>query len=217
MKKVFSFLTSLIFILLLLIAVYFSAALLLSYLPANSSGKDCIEKQEAYVSSNGVHLFLILPIDHLENDFLDKLDYPKETRYISFGWGEKTFYLNTPGWDDLTFPVAAKALLIPSESAMHVSYYPSLRRSWYEVPLCEEQSRVIVSFVQNSFDDSGNEFVPLQPKGYGPNNYFYEARGKYTCIKTSNEWVNQALKKAGVKTSIWSPMTFGVLQHIEDE
>ena len=46
--------------------------------------------------------------------------------------------------------------------------------------------------------------------------FFYQGNGSYTGFKTCNTWVNQSMKKAKIKTAIWTPFSFGVLQYIKD-
>lgn len=215
MKKSIKYLGHLLYALLVIVAAYFVMALSLSYLSSGSDKTDCSPKHKMYVSSNGVHLFLGIPGSYFQSDFLAKLHLEQAPPYLYFGWGEKTFYLNTPTWNDLTLPVAAKAMLLPSDAAMHVMHFQHARTNWVPVQLCGHQRTSLVNFVIQSFKSSEQSFTQLEPKGYGPNNYFYPARGTYSCFYTSNTWVNEALKEAGVNTAVWTPFDFGVLWHLE--
>ena len=66
--------------------------------------------------SNGVHLDLILPVQHARHDWrtvfqpADFQTLPSELNYIAIGWGDSEFYLNTPTWQDLSVKTAASAL-----------------------------------------------------------------------------------------------------------
>ena len=50
--------------------------------------------------------------------------------------------------------------------------------------------------------------VYVHPSYYGYE--FYESRGSYSMFFTSNNWVGRALKKAGLRTGLWTPLTFGI-------
>jgi len=97
------------------------AAFILSLLKTHPVKLNCLAEKEIFVSSNGVHLDIILPLENIDSEFLRKLEIPSQTEYISFGWGDKQFYVNTPEWKDLTFKTAFTALFLKSESAMHVT------------------------------------------------------------------------------------------------
>ena len=82
-----------------------------------------------FISTNGVHSDIIIPVHHPANDWSAFLSpshclVPQyNASYISFGWGDKGFYLDTPTWSDLTFSTAFKAAFGLSTSAMHVTWY----------------------------------------------------------------------------------------------
>jgi len=216
-KRFLTYLKKLVFLLLLVIASYLLVALGLSSISTGAKNTHCSSPEKVYVSSNGVHLFLGIASKDLPSAFIEKLAADRSPRYLYFGWGERSFYLNTPTWGDLTLPVAAKAMLIPSESAMHVMHFENPGASWVPVETCDAQQKKLISFVVNSFADSAQNFTHLEPSGYGPNNYFYKAEGDYSAFYTSNTWVNEALKKAEIPTAVWTPFDFGVLWHLEED
>ncbi len=202
---------------LLLLLLYLAAALLLSVLPARSVAWECPERSPAYVHTNGVHLFLVLPTATFDTAFVAGLRLPEDPPYLGFGWGEKEFYRSTPTWADLRPGTALRAAFWPSASAMHVITYRYPRRHWKQLDLCPQQRDTLVQFVQRSFlPDSTGAFTPVQAVGYDANDFFYEARGHYTAFRTCNVWVNEALKRAGIRTSVWSPFDKGVLYHLPE-
>jgi uncharacterized protein (TIGR02117 family) len=79
------------------------------------------------VENNGAHTNIIVPVDNDIFHWSDRLDIDKidgssnsEYKYLSFGWGERDFYLNTPTWDDLDLGLAFKALFLPTAGVMEV-------------------------------------------------------------------------------------------------
>src|SRR6056297_560005 len=114
------FLKNILFRLLTAFLIYIPAALILSFTPTHPREKACHSGPPIFITSNGVHLDIIIPVESLEPEFRSQLQVPGSIRYISFGWGDKTFYQKTPEWKDLSIPVAFRALFLKSETAMHV-------------------------------------------------------------------------------------------------
>ena len=144
-----------------------------------------------------------------------QLNLPQNTKYVCFGWGNKEFFFNVPEWKDLTFGLAFRALFFRLESAMHVISYREKKESWLMVKVANSQQNRLNAFIQNSFVQKENNLL-LCKKNQNGNNCFYDAEGRYSCVNTCNVWVNEALKEANVKTSIWSPFHWGVLHHLEN-
>lgn len=196
--------------------LYFLLATVLSYFPKNPKDEaKCTKKVESiYLITNGIHLDIVFKREQLDKAFLSELNISETVKYVAFGWGDKDFYLHTPTWNDLTAGTLAKALLWKSETAMHVTDYRFKSKKFVVVPLCEFQLEILKKYVDSSFAKANNDIVKVG-KGYGKNDRFYEAKGSYNAIKTCNEWVNIGLKKANIKTSIWSPFDKGILYHID--
>ena len=199
------------------IVVYFIFAVLFSFLKTIPPKQNCTATNEIFITSNGVHLDIILPVENVNPRFLEKLDILPGTKFVSFGWGDKEFYINTPEWSDLTFTTAFKVLFVKSKTAMHVICYENSYQSWKHLNLCDVQIDSLNRFIENSFKKTENgNVVKLDVKGYYNYDSFFAAKGSFSIFQTCNVWVNNALKEIGVKTSIWSPFDFGVLHHVPD-
>lgn len=215
-RKFFSILKGAIYLLVSLIFLYFFFALIFSYLPTHPPAHDCVADQEIFVATNGVHVDIILRADQAGPGFINELDFPANARYVSFGWGDKNFYIHTPEWSDLTFPVAFKALFLRSEAAMHVNYYSREQAWWHPLCLCEEQLQQLLTYIRNSFITTPDgKIIQLDFEGYTDFDSFYEAKGAFTLFNTCNVWANKGLKSIEIKTSVWSPFDFGVLFHVK--
>ena len=202
----------------LVIITYLLMALILSVLPTNPSPVHCPEKQEIFVTTNGIHLALILPKALIDERFRLQLKTPAGVNFIAFGWGDRGFYLNTPEWADLRIQTAVKALFVKSETALHVTNYYKPGASWKAVSVCPSQVASLNDFIRKSFKVDGDSLLlEIEGAGYGQNDKFYEAVGSYTCFYTCNNWVNEGLKKSKIKTSWWSPFDHGVLYHLNRE
>ena len=185
-------------------------------LRTNPPAHSCVLQETIFVTTNGIHLDLIIPISSLPDTFLQKLQPQADTRYIAFGWGDKGFFIQTPTWDDLTLSTAVNALFLKSPSVMHVTYYANAYQGWKSTELCPAQLTSLLGFIHDSFQQTAEQQFEIVPAaGYTHRDSFYEAVGSYNCIYTCNVWVNQALKRAHVPTSIWSPLDGAVLRHLE--
>ena len=176
---------------------------------------DCKKEKTVYISTNGVHLDVIIPRIYLNRSLLRQLGVSSQTTYLSFGWGDKGFYLETPRWKDLKFTTAVKALFWKSETAVHLTKYRRKASHWKPVYLCNEQFTDLMAFIDGYFEkDENDRVIEIKDSGYTNSDTFFEATGNYNMIMTCNQWVNNALKAANVETSIWSPLDNGVLYHV---
>jgi len=199
------------------VILYFIAALILSVLKTHPPKTDCLAENEIYITTNGVHLDIVLPVENVKPELLKNLEILPGTKYVSFGWGDREFYINTPEWKDLTFKTAFKALFLKSETAMHVTCYSTSYSSWRNIKICSSQLDLLNKYIEKSF--SKNENGALQKiavRGYYESDFFYEATGSFSLFHTCNVWVNKALKVTGIETSVWSPFDFGVLHHLPE-
>ena len=202
---------------------FFGAAVILGYLaiaviglyPVNADFVETEDGIEIFVFSGEFHSDLILP---MKNEIVDWSSHfeksgfqsaPGWATHVSLGWGDRDFYLHTPSWKDLKISTAVNALVLPSETVMHVSHEarPTENFSVRGVKISTEQYKRLVKFVSNSFavDDKG-DFQKIPDAGYHQYDAFYKGAGKYHGFKTCNCWVGQAIKSAGIKTGWFTPL-----------
>ena len=208
---------SLVFFVVFLVFVlnYMFFAWFLSRLTTTPKEYKCAKPNKVYATSNGVHTDLIFHKNLLDEHFLEQLQVVEGADYIAIGWGDEGFYLYTPSWAELKISTAIAAAFLPSKTLMHLTHYKRLNPNWKSIELCDEQLQAMKKFVYASFKNDKNDNIQLlEGTGYRDNDFFYVAKGNYTCLYTCNIWVNQALKKASVKTAIWSPFDKGILRHL---
>ncbi|MCB9267308.1 MAG: DUF2459 domain-containing protein [Lewinellaceae bacterium] len=216
MQYLLKTLRRLLYLLAGLLLGYLFTALLLSFFTIRPSEEvECEERQPAYLTTNGVHLFIVLPVEAAEPSLRGRLPVPNDTRFLAFGWGDREFYRNTPTWKELSPGTAFRAAFLNTPAAMHVIPYPSEQPSWRKLEICPVQADALSSFIDRSFqkDERGN-LLPIEAHGYSDSDLFFEARGQYSCLRTSNTWVNDALKQAWLPAALWTPFDFGVLWHV---
>lgn len=200
-----------LFYFLLIPVFYLLISLLLSIITVNKN--EIIEADnEVYLNTNGIHLDIIIPLEIVDNRLQKGLKFNKADKYLSFGWGDKNFYLNTPTWGDLTIKNALSATLLKSETLIHLTRYKQKQDDWIKVELSNKQLKKLHQYILKYFktDQSGNKIF-LEGKGYTAYDDFYEAKGSYSCFNTCNSWINSALKESDLKACYWTPFDFSVL------
>lgn len=83
MKKLFKYLKWVIVSFLSLLFIYALAALILSLISTSPDEHKCNKKYECFVATNGVHLFLIMPIDNISSDMKRGLNIKSDVTYLS--------------------------------------------------------------------------------------------------------------------------------------
>lgn len=223
MKKFLKYTGYTLLSLIALLLLYIGCAWLLSRItvkPETTTQADI----SIYLKTNGVHTDLVLPVKTPQKDWSEHILY-KNTRsgdttfnYVAFGWGDKGFYLETPTWSDLKASTAFKAAFGLSTSAVHATFYNSLREGerCVRLEIAQEQYQRLVAFIEKSFqtDAAGTPIVIPTEARYGKHDAFYEGKGSYSLFHTCNTWANNALKASGQKACWWTPFDKGIFyQH----
>lgn len=214
-----------VLIFLVLLLLYVLIAIALSYIPVNRNLTAQKGEIPIYILTNGVHTDIVTPYsNHIWqwDQWLDLsfLHVPKTSfQWVSFGWGDKGFYLQTSKWKDLKLSVALKAALHLSESAIHVTYYDTLTLSdsCKIMYITEEQYLDLCEYIRDSFATQ-NQLPIVIPtnQNYGDSDVFYEAVGSYSIFYTCNTWANNALKKAGQKACLFTLFDKGIFYHYQN-
>jgi len=220
MKRIRSALRNSIRFLLAIVLLYFTGSAVLSVIPTGS-GEETGSVIPVFVVSNGVHTDLVLPVRNELYDWSKNIRFEhtkasdSSRKWVSFGWGDKGFYLETPSWADLKASTAFNAAFSLGTTAMHTEFHNRLKENDHCVAmrLHPDQYRKLVAFISGSFQkDSTGRVIPIHTRAvYGKHDAFYEALGAYSMLKTCNTWTNQALKAAGQKACLWTPWDKGIL------
>ena len=205
--------------------LYFLAALVLGAVPANRGWHEAKEGVTIFVRTNGVHTWIMVPKVTEEMDWRPLVPgaHLKDPRwgaadYVALGYGNRTFYLETPTWGDLTMRNAFLAAFGRGRSLMHADHDDHPQPTDYQRPitLSHEEYRRLVAFARGSFQfDSAGRTMPLIGRGYGGSDMFYEAVGPYSAVYTCNSWTGRALREAGVKTGVWTPLSQSIMWRLE--
>lgn len=221
-KKVVKFSIKLVLGFVGFLLIYVLCVFLLPKIPVNSNVTTQGKTIPVYILSNGVHTDIVLPVKNDLYDWSQKVKFDdtitkdSTANFVAFGWGDKGFYLETPTWDDLKFSTAFKAASGLSTSAIHATFYKSLR----ENELCkrllvsEAEYSKLVDFIANSFQQDSGSFIKIDTDAvYGKNDAFYDAKGSYSLFHTCNTWANNVLKAGDQKAALWTATDTGILCH----
>jgi uncharacterized protein (TIGR02117 family) len=200
--------------------LYFTAALIGGLVPANAGWRQADRGITIFVRTNGVHTWIMVPTNAAGVDWrpLAPPSHIKDPRYagdyLAIGYGNREFYLNTPNWSDLSLRTALAAAFGRGPSLVHVEHERSPREDEYQRPLVLSiaEYRKLAAHIGGSFElDRQGRSKPLLGRGYGPADVFYEARGRYDAYRTCNEWTGEALRAAGIRTGLWTPLSESIM------
>lgn len=210
--------------LLLLLGLYGASALLLPRIPVHAGWRNPAAGIPVFIESNGVHTDFVVPVRSATIDWSQSIPFrwfdavDEGFECLSFGWGDRGFYLETPGWEDLRFSVAFKAVFFLGESAMHVTYErwpPPAGDDCRELRLTPEQYRRLADYLIASFArDAEGRLEPIDHPGYTPHDRFFVAKGTYSLFHTCNSWTGAGLDAIGVRTGVWTPFAGDVLRQL---
>lgn len=205
--------------------LYFAAALLLGALPANRGWVEAKEGVTVFVRTNGVHTWILVPKVTPEMDWRPLVPGGHlrdkgwgQGNYVALGYGNRTFYLETPTWGDLTMKNAVLAAFGQGRSLMHADHDhdPKATEDTRPIVLRREEYRRLVEFARGSFQyDAQGRTMPILGRGYGRSDMFYEAVGPYSAVYTCNSWTGAALRHAGVKTGAWTPLSQSIMWRLQ--
>ena len=198
-----------------LIASYAVAGLIGGVIPSNRAWRAPAAGVHIFVESNGVHTGIIVPKVAAGVDWrgVARAEDLRDPRYgafdhVSFGWGEKAFYLETPTWADVNLQTVLASAIGSTRTLMHVDHLPRPRAGdgAREIVVTPAQYRRLAAYIRASFRDGGARY-----RGYAGYDAFYEANGRYSAVRTCNGWTGDALRFAGVRVGWWTPFPVTVM------
>lgn len=199
--------------------LYVLALILLGLIPMNWGWREAERGVTIFVNTNGVHTGIGMPLHHPLMDWrpyvpAEHLRVPARGDYIIVGYGHRDFYLNTPSWAELSLGTAINAALGLGPTLLHVDHVQGLAENEEQraITLSEEEYRRLVAYIRPRFRlDAQGRTIAVPGRGYFTNDAFYEAHGGYSAILTCNEWTGRALRAAGVRMGLWTPIEQSVM------
>ena len=204
----------------------YATIVVVGLIPVNNDFQPDPEGVLIHVTSNAVHADVIVPVSNSVVDW--RQEFPADSfsgptsaaTHVAFGWGDKGFFIETPTWNDLKVSTAANALLIPSDSCMHVvfaradSYGQEKRSVW----ISASQYQQLVEHINASFaTDNFGQRILIPNSAYGSRDAFFESQGRYHALNTCNSWVGRALTAAGVRVPWLTPLPKSPMLYLPNE
>lgn len=211
---------------LLLTLLAYAVLILIGLYPVNSDFVPDENGIEVFVFSGEFHSDIVLPVVAPEFDWRSEFpagDFSSDTSmatHVAVGWGERDFYLHTPTWADLKVSTACSALLIPSDTVMHVAmvYKPLVGANVRRVRVSGEQYLRMVEAIKNSFErDANNQIQKIPDYAYSYNDSFYDGVGSYHMFRTCNCWAGEVMKAGGIKVGWFTPLPKTVFAHLPEQ
>ncbi len=200
----------------MVVALYAAAGTIGGWIPANRDWRPPAEGVRIFIESNGVHTGIVVPKVAAGIDWrpLVRAEHLRDPRYatydhLSFGWGERAFYLETPTWADVKLRTVLAAAVGSDRVLVHVDHVPrpKVTTQVRSVVLRPDEYRRVAAYIRATFADR-----PAHRHGYGLYDAFYDARGRYSAARTCNAWTGDALRHAGVRVGAWTPFPDTVLR-----
>ena len=199
----------------LLLGLYVAAGLVGGALPSNSRWTPPAQGVTIWVESNGVHTGIVVPKVAAGVDWRGTFPAADlaDPRYggwdhLAIGWGDKAFYLGTPTWSDVKVATVLAAAIGSDATLVHVDHVPRPQQGSDErrIVLRPEEYRRLAAFIRATLAPGGRRY-----RGYDAYDAFYEARGRYSAIRTCDAWTGDSLRYAGVRVGRWTPFPITVM------
>lgn len=206
---------------LLPVLCYAAAAVIGAAIPVNRGFVPVPGGTPVWLCSNGVHTDLVIAAAAGPVDWPALLPpglfraVPAGANALGFGWGDRDFYLTTPSWRDLRLATALHAVTGTGTTVVHIEW----RRDGRGDPACRElrvdagqMARLDAELLAAMAHDDDGRPRAIAGAGYGGNDGFVVGTGHYSIFLTCNEWLRRILAGAGIRTALWSPFPFGVME-----
>ncbi|HEV7317040.1 MAG TPA: TIGR02117 family protein [Ensifer sp.] len=135
------------------------------------------------------------------------LDHP-QAQWLIFGWGGRSFYLETPTWSELKAMPVLKALTL-DRSVMHVDIAGRIVEPQASVASFDLDAagfeRLLV-FISGSFMRDAGAVTSIDGFSYNGSDRFFDAEGSFNAVFGCNTWTARALREAGLRTGLWNPL-----------
>jgi uncharacterized protein (TIGR02117 family) len=205
--------------------LYLLLALLLGFVPANDRWTEPSDGVEIFLRTNGVHTWIVVPTVSAEMDWRPLVPgaHLRDPRWgagnhVALGYGNRTFYLETPTWGDLTMKNTFLALFGQGRSLVHADRTHDPQPNEWQRPLriTRDQYRRLAAHMAKSFQrDAAGRTMPVLGRGYSDSDMFYEGVGPYNAVYTCNSWTGEALRAAGIRTGLWTPLAQSIMWRLD--
>lgn len=180
---------------------------------------DGAQTRRVLILSNPIHTDIALPADP---DVLKTFGFVSESGleldhpgvfWIVFGWGGRSFYIETPTWSHLRAGPVFDALTW-DRSVMHVrraGAIPEQLDTVVAINLQEAAFERLKDAIRDSFQAEGGQPIPIRGAAYDDHDVFFPAEGGFNALMGCNTWTARMLRRTGLRTGFWTPLPFGLI------
>ncbi len=203
--------------------LYMLISHLLIYLPCqHHSDSDANETSVTiylYAPKNGIfaHSEIIVPLSIFERDkpIVKSLFKGLRCGYAALSYGDKGFMQDQGGFEEINYPLALKALLLPTPALMKVALMRDFDKSQtVAFALNASQTEELKEAILGSFRMRNGDAIPYNSPLLDPSFDYYEAKLSYNLFYTCNSWSGRVLWHAGVCVSPWTPFGYQLRKSI---
>ena len=173
-----------------------------------------VRDREILLLSNPIHTDIALPVDDdLRRVFSElqeggiAVNHPAAAHLV-FGWGGRSFYIQTPTWADLK-PMPVVRSLTLDQSVMHVDVtgdFPADLAGVKRLRISEAGYQRLVAGIRASFLRDNGKVQLISGASYSLTDGFFEANGWFNALAGCNTWSAAMLRQAGIRTGWWTPL-----------
>jgi len=196
--------------LLLLIVLYLIAALGFALLPVSGRPQQAGDEPVVYVCTSLAHADIVLPSRDPLIDWsalfpaVARPDLPAEA-YLAFGWGDLRFFRETPDWADVRPAIAFSALAGLNHTALRVIAVnpPADDPECVTLNVDRAGRQALIDHIRATVRDT-------TPAAQDRLEAYYIAKGRYSPLRTCNQWVADGLAAAGQPYARFAPFSFSI-------
>jgi uncharacterized protein (TIGR02117 family) len=201
--------------LLLLILLYLIAALGFALLPVSGRAQQADGELVVYVCTSPAHADIVLPSRDPLIDWSALLpdvarpDLQPEA-YLAFGWGDLRFFSEVPDWSDVRPSIAFSALVGLNETALRVVAVNPPEDDPECIPLTVDRAgrQALIDHIRATLSD-------VTPMAQDRLEAYYIAKGRYSPLRTCNQWGAEGLASAGLPHARFAPFSFSITWPLE--
>lgn len=197
----------------LLPALYLIAALGFALFPSSGRPQQADGEPLVYVCTSLAHADILLPSRDPLIDWSSLFPavtppgLPAEA-YIAVGWGDLRFFREVPSWAEVKPAIALSALAGLNDTALRVMAMrpPTNDPDCRALRVDRAGRQALIDHIRASLAD---ETQP-QPAAQARLEAYYLAKGRYSPLRTCNQWVAEAFAKAGLPYARFAPFSISV-------
>ncbi|MEZ5964112.1 MAG: TIGR02117 family protein [Planctomycetota bacterium] len=210
------------------VALYVAGFWLIGLIPINTGRVPPAAGIDIWVIHRGVHVDFVVPLRSDVFDWTEEIDVADFDRptpgatHLIVGWGSRGFYLETMHWSDLRPSTALRAVSYLGGSALHLELMlePATTDNQRRLVLTRDEYHDLVRYIRAAFARGGDGRVQViagfhyADEANPGHDAFYEAVGRYGLFHTCNTWVNEGLRRIGVRAALWAVFGSSVIRHV---